>query len=90
MIIIRFIYKIHCWEGLSSSQSPIEIIYEVKNLSFLRLPEPDRLQQLSDMKSSHAALLDDLNRLPVSKDTRRVIEKRREIEGEKILKYEKI
>jgi len=47
----------------------------------VRLPEPDRLQQLSDMKSSHSALLDDLNRLPVSKDTRRVIEKRREIEG---------
>lgn len=47
----------------------------------VRLPEPDRLQQLSEMKSSHSALLDDLNRLPVSKDTRRVIEKRREIEG---------
>ena len=48
---------------------------------YFRLPEPDRLKQLNEMEATHAALLADLYRLPVSADTRRVTEKRREIEG---------
>jgi len=47
----------------------------------VRLPDEDRAKQLEEMQSTHTALLANLNRLPVSSDTRRVTEKRREIEG---------
>ncbi len=50
-------------------------------LSNFRLPDEDRAKQLEEMQSTHTALLANLNRLPVSSDTRRVTEKRREIEG---------
>jgi len=47
----------------------------------VRLGEDERIEKLSSMTTKHAELLHDLNRLPVSSDTRRVVLKRREIEG---------
>jgi len=47
----------------------------------VKLAEDDRIERLSAMTTKHADLLHELNRLPVSSDTRRVVLKRREIEG---------
>lgn len=47
----------------------------------IKLEDSERVNRLSQMTTKHADLLHDLNRLPVSSDTRRVILKRREIEG---------
>jgi len=46
----------------------------------IRLNEEDRITQLGEMNSTHKDLLMDLNKLPVSSDTRRVTEKRAQIE----------
>ena len=46
----------------------------------VKLEDDERVRRLSEMTTKHADLLHDLNRLPVSSDTRRVVLKRREIE----------
>ena len=46
----------------------------------VRLPEEQRLEMVSSFSSQHASLLQDLNRLPVSSDSRRVVNRRKELE----------
>ena len=46
----------------------------------VRLPEDQRLEMVDGASSQHAALLQDLNRLPVSSDSRRVVNRRKELE----------
>ena len=46
----------------------------------VRLPETERQQTVDSLSLSHANLLQDLNRLPVSSDSRRVVNRRRELE----------
>ena len=46
----------------------------------VRLPEEERLQMVESFSSQHAGLLKDLNRLPVSSDSRRVVNRRKELE----------
>ena len=59
----------------------------------VKLEDSSRVQKLKEMTEKHAELLHDLNRLPVSSDTRRVVLRRREIENlltqveEEIRKY---
>ena len=47
----------------------------------IKLSDEERVDKLGQMTTKHAELLHDLNRLPVSSDTRRVVLKRNEIEG---------
>eukprot|EP00092_Neocalanus_flemingeri_P047372 GFUD01053658.1.p1 GENE.GFUD01053658.1~~GFUD01053658.1.p1 ORF type:complete len:472 (-),score=121.85 GFUD01053658.1:30-1445(-) len=47
----------------------------------VKLNDEERVNQLGQMTTKHADLLQDLHRLPVSSDTRRVVLKRQEIEG---------
>ena len=46
----------------------------------VRLPEEQRLQMVESFSSQHAGLLQDLNRLPVSSDSRRVVNRRKQLE----------
>ena len=46
----------------------------------VRLPEEQRLQLVESFSSQHASLLQDLNRMPVSSDSRRVVNRRKELE----------
>ena len=46
----------------------------------VRLPEEQRLEMVGSFSSQHASLLQDLNRLPVSSDSRRVVNRRKELE----------
>ena len=47
----------------------------------VRLPEVERQEAVETMTAQHASLLQDLNRLPVSSDSRRVVCRRKEIEN---------